>query len=353
MKNDAYAFTDISEVTKKKAELIKNGSIYVPSSVRLPYGMSRSTAGPGAGGRAIALSFGGTRVKLAVSRNENDEFSLIGNFPEYTILKRDEKFLEGVKIIPTLLHAPDQAFVNIYDECIFDCKFCATPRLEERKGKARTPQKCVDMILKAAESEDFQSIAITSGVYRSIEETNQDILNVVKKVRESLKVVDIGVETYISNPSQIDDFKRAGATEIKINIESIDRDIFSKVCPDLNYSLIMNSLRHAVEVFGKGKVMSNIIIGLGESDDDVIEALEHFAHIGVIPIIRTLRANEYNKQVLTETLGHEMEDVTIKRMLELASKEKEILGKYGLTTDTFETMCHKCGCCDIVPFWDV
>ncbi len=353
MKNEANALTYISEATKKKAELIQTGSIYVPSSMRLPYGMSRSTAGPGAGGRAIALSFGNTRVKLEVSRNENNEFSLIGDFPEYTILKKHEKFLEDVKIIPTLLHAPEQAFVNIYDECIFDCKFCATPRLGVRKGKERTPQKCVDMILKAAENEDFKSVAVTSGVRGSIEETNRDILEVVRKVRESLKDVDIGVETYISNTSQIDDFKRAGATEIKINIETFDRVIFSRVCPDLDYDLIMASLKHAVEVFGKGKVMSNIIIGLGESDEDVLKALEHFAKMGVTPVIRTLRANEFNKQVLTEALGHEVEAVTPERMLKLASKEKEILGKYGLTTATFETMCHKCGCCDIVPFWDV
>jgi biotin synthase-related radical SAM superfamily protein len=352
MDNNQY-HSDFREITKKKAELIKHGSIYVPTSMKLPYRMSRSTAGPGAGGRAIALSFGGTRVKMGVSRNEDNLFSLVGDFPEYTIKKKDEIFLKDVTIIPTLLHAPNQAFVNIYDECIFDCKFCATPRLGERKGKERTPEKCVDMILKAAESEDFESVAITSGVSGSVEETNQDILEVVRKVEGDLKDVDIGVETYITKPSQIEELKKAGTTEIKINIESFNRDIFERVCPDLDYDLIMDSLKHAVEIFGKGKVMTNIIIGLGESDEDVEEALEHFAIMGIIPIIRSLRENELNQEVLKEALGHELEKVTTDRMLKLASKEKEILEKYGLSTRTFETMCHKCGCCDIVPFWDV
>ena len=34
-------------------------------------------------------------------------------------------------------------------------------------------------------------------------------------------------------------------------------------------------------------------------------------------------------------------------------KLKDILEKNGLTTLSFETMCNRCGCCDIVPFVDI
>jgi biotin synthase-related radical SAM superfamily protein len=40
-------------------------------------------------------------------------------------------------------------------------------------------------------------------------------------------------------------------------------------------------------------------------------------------------------------------------MLRLATEERAILEKHGLSTLEFKTMCHACLSCDIVPFWDV
>ncbi|RLF29085.1 MAG: biotin synthase, partial [Thermoplasmata archaeon] len=39
--------------------------------------------------------------------------------------------------------------------------------------------------------------------------------------------------------------------------------------------------------------------------------------------------------------------------LRLAVEQKKVFKKYGLTPETFKTMCHRCGCCDIVPFIDL
>ena len=79
--------------------------------------------------------------------------------------------------------------------------------------------------------------------------------------------VPIGVEPYISSISQIDSLKAAGATEIKINMETFDADIFKKVCGMLDMDWILECIGHACEVFGRGKVTSNIIIGMGETDE--------------------------------------------------------------------------------------
>ena len=70
----------------------------------------------------------------------------------------------------------------------------------------------------------------------------------------------------MSELSQIDRLKEAGADEIKLNLETFDPEIFKKVCGELDLDWIMEALEHAVEVFGRGKVTSNIIIGMGESD---------------------------------------------------------------------------------------
>ncbi len=342
-----------SGATLKKAELIHYGEIYVPDSIKLPYPLSSSTAGPGAGKRALALAFEGTRIKLGATKDKDARFSLAEKGSGFQILKEGEVFIGKVEIIPTLLHAPNQAFVNLQDGCIYSCEFCATPGLHDEHKKNKNPEQAVKMILEAAQRDDFQSVAITSGVVGSPEETVNGIIEVVEKVSENLGDVDIGVEPYVSELEDIERLHEAGGTEIKINIESFDGKIFEKICPDLDHDRILKMLEHAVNVFGKGKVATNILIGLGESDEKVLEGIEHFARMGIVANIRVVRINDFNYERMVKALGHDLQKVEPERMIRLAVGQKEILDKYGLTTKSFETMCHKCGCCDIVPFWDV
>ncbi|UCG70545.1 MAG: radical SAM protein [Thermoplasmata archaeon] len=343
----------ISDTTLKKAELIHYGAIYVPDSIKLPYPLSSSTAGPGAGKSALTISFEGARLKLGVTRDRNSKFSLRENETGYQILKDKEVFIPYVEIIPTLLHAPNQAFVNLQDGCIYNCEFCATPELIDEQRKAKSSDQVLNMIMEASENKDFQSVAITSGIVGSPEEILNEMIGVIEKVKKNLGDVNIGVEPYVIEQEDIDRLHSAGATEIKINIETFDRNIFEKVCPELDYDHILNMLEYAVKVFGKGKVTTNLIIGLGETDENVLEGVEYFAKIGIVAVIRVLRINDYNYARLVMALRRDLEKVAPDRMINLALKQKEILNKYGLSTRSFETMCHKCGCCDIVPFKDI
>ena len=55
---------------------------------------------------------------------------------------------------------------------------------------------------------------------------------------------------------------------------------------------------------------------------------------------------------MTEALGP-LVPVTAERIVDLATKAKAIMEENGITTKTYHTMCHECGCCDIVPFHDL
>jgi biotin synthase-related radical SAM superfamily protein len=151
---------------------------------------------------------------------------------------------------------------------------------------------------------------------------------------------------------QIDALKQAGADEIKLNIETFDRGIFEKVCGGQDLDWILQTIEHAVEVFGRGKVTSNIIVGLGENDESVIAGIETLARMGCVVTLRPLKTNDLNRNRLKEALG-EWDPLTEERLMRLVSKQKEILARHGLSTLTFQTMCHACTCCDIVPFKDL
>ena len=106
-------------------------------------------------------------------------------------------------------------------------------------------------------------------------------------------------------------------------------------------------------VFGRGRVTTNIIVGLGESDDDVARCLERLTIMGVVPSVRAVRLNHLNTPRLQQALGHPVETVDPERQLGLASMVHESLDRNGLSAGSMDTMCHACGCCDLEPGQDV
>jgi len=335
---------------KKKAELINKNKIYIPQHIKLPFPMDKSTAGPSTGSYSLALTFSNKNIKLIVSRDQNECFSLHKENGKFNVLKNGEIFIENVEIIPILLHSPRQAFINLDDRCIYNCAFCnlSNSGFFQKYNK----QKFVKLILKASNNKNFQSVALTSGIYPNNDEIIKRMCYIIKNVKENLPNISIGVEPSILNKKDILLLKKAGANEIKINLQIPDKKLFSKLCPDFNYEDIFKFLEKAVKIFGKGKVASNIIYGLGESDRSVIKAIEMLAKIGAVPTLRAIRINEFNRRKLEDKISNRYPNISVERIVRFAHEHKNILIKKGLTTKTFETMCHKCGCCDIVPFWD-
>ncbi len=331
--------------------LICGGTVRVPKDFRPPFRLSRSTAGPGAGSSSIVLAFNGLRVKKSISR-EKGEFELIEGLEGHSLLCNGEPFIERLELKPVLYHSPEQAFFNLGQECIFDCVFCTSPKLGKDVTKDLDPDKVVELILEADRKGGMKGVAFTSAVVGSIRQTVDRMVYVISKVRGSLPDMPIGVEPYVESFEDIDRLKKAGADEIKINIESFDPRIIAIACPKLELQKQLEFLRYAVQVFGRGKVTSNIIIGMGETDRNVLEGVQTLASMGVAPTIRALKVNPTNRPSLEEVLG-KLTEVTPERLLHLNQEAKLILLTYGLSTLTYHTMCHECGCCDLVPFRDL
>jgi len=343
---------EVREAAIKKAVLVTGAPVKVPEDFKPPFPLSRSTAGPGAGLPSIVLSFEGTRVKKPITKEEA-EFELVEGKGGYSLRRLGEPFIDHVEIQPTIYHSPGQAFINLDHRCIYDCKFCKSGKLERDYTKNLTHEKVVDMVLKASQRPDFKAAAFTSAVVESPSETVLKLARVISEVRFRLgPQVPIGVEPYVSSREDIDRLKAAGADEIKINIETFDREIFSRVCGKMDFDWILEAIAYACKVFDRGKVASNIIYGLGETDENVIEGMECLARMGCLPTLRAVRLDEVNRRALERVLGP-LEPLTPERMIRLAREQKWILELYGLDPTGMRTMCFACRCCDIVPFVDV
>jgi hypothetical protein len=347
---------------RAKAEMIAAGRIAVERELLEGYRLSRSTAGPGAGGTSIALAWvdaegTGHQVKLTVVTEGRGEAPL-GLFPSsdgVLEVRREDGTLvvAGVRLLPIVMHAPGQAFINLSGECVHECAFCNTHRMEPSRLKQVTPGRWVELVLEAHGREPFPSLAITGvaspdhqGMMRAYETVIRGVLAVVPDLA-------VGVEPHVETRGDIQRLRDAGATEIKINVQSPDPDVLARVCPGWDAGRQHALLREAVEVFGRGRVTTNIIVGLGETDEQVEEELELLAGMGVVPSVRAVRVNDGNRAHLGRALGHPLGPVPVDRHLRLAGMLRDALARHDLEAGDLETMCHACGCCDLEPGQDV
>ncbi|MCQ1535363.1 radical SAM protein [Methanosarcina sp. KYL-1] len=322
-----------------KALLLATGSVNIDPSL-LPKGRA-STAGPGAGMRSVFFNSGGKRVKL--SMNSSSPFSIVEAERESgrVLLRKDGKTLAVGTIEPAPAHCPKQAFVTLSEKCIFDCKYCPVPKMQ---GQVKTDAEVLQVIDEVYERGELQAISITSGIEESME---GEVLRVLRLL-PSLKKYDVpvGVSVYPTEKCS-ERLKAAGVSEVKYNVESMDPEIFKLACGELSLDYVLDKLEEAVGIFGKNRVFSNFIIGLGESDECVEKGVEKLASMGVIPVLRP--ANPHPLRAGDFTFNRPDQQ----RLLKLASMEKHILLKYGLRPDLARTMCLKCTGCDLVPFVDI
>jgi biotin synthase-related radical SAM superfamily protein len=158
--------------------------------------------------------------------------------------------------------------------------------------------------------------------------------------------VPIGVAVHPAKGSS-GKLKNAGVTEVKYSVETMDPEIFDRVCRGRKghtLEFILASLREAVEVFGRNRVSSNIIIGLGETDECVREGVECLAKMGVIAVLRPISLSPLRKEALKGAIRPSPE-----RLLKLTAMTREILKEYGLSPGESQTMCLACTGCDLTP----
>lgn len=323
-----------------KALLIAEGGVEIDE--RLLGRITTPASGPGAGLKSFFFRFNNHRVRLGVKRGSRYNAALEGD--EVVIREGEREIVRG-HLEDALAHCPEQAYITVSERCIFDCKYCPVPLLEGHVKNTNDVIKIIEEIERTPTlRSQLKAISLTTGVEKSTEEEVRRIAQVVRAVRQF--GVPIGVAIYpTADSSRL--LKEAGATEIKYNVETVDRKIFKKVCPGLSLDAICAALSDGVELFGKNHVFTNILIGLGESDETVITGMEKLARLGVIPILRAIVEHPLRAEQT------EMRRPSAERLLHLARKEREILDEHGLRADFARTMCAPCTGCDLIPHRDV
>jgi len=312
-----------------KARLLESGSVSLAGEPAEPF-IARSAAGPGAGGSgAVFFAMGSHRVKLALDPLSDMEVVHRGN--GVADLYLDGHLISG-RLLEPGFHCPDQAFIAVTGSCIFRCRYCNVPNTPGKR-------KSIDEIMAMVESvrHRIHAISITSGVLESIEEEEAYVLEVVRRLASF--GLPIGVSIYPTEKTP-DRLHEIGVAEVKFNLEAATPELFLKMCPGLDYGRIWQVLDRSVELFGKNRVFSNVIIGLGETDAELLACIRRLTSHGVIPVLRPLNP-------VAELSG--VPRPSADRLKKIFAVHGQALEAAGLDPRFAETMCTNCAGCDLVP----
>jgi biotin synthase-related radical SAM superfamily protein len=292
--------------------------------------IARSAAGPGAGGSgAVFFAMGSHRVKLAISPVSSIEIAHRGNGTA-------DLYIEGQLIAGHLLepgfHCPDQAYITVTGSCIFACRYCSVPRIG---GKRKTIEEIIRMVESVRHR--IHAISITSGVLSGIEEEESYVLEVVKHLTSFNLPIGVSIYPTTTTPDRL---KELGVDEVKFNLEAATPELFSKMCPGLNYGLLWQVLDRSVQLFGKNRVFSNVIMGLGETDAELETCIKKLTSLGVIPVLRPLNP-------VADLAGTPRPSA--ERLKKIFAIHERALAAAGLDPRLAVTMCTNCTGCDLVP----
>jgi len=312
-----------------KARLLERGTARITGEPVDTF-IGRSTAGPSAGGEgSVFFSVGGKRVRLAMDQNSPVE--ILHEGCGAAVLRLGDQEVSGV-LERVGLHCPRQAYVTISETCVFRCRYCRVPSQKGRTKTAREIRSLIDSV-----RHDIDAICLTGGVADSWENEEQRALDTVRELSD-LKI-PIGVSIY-PGPGTPERLAAGEVAEVKFNVETATESRFRLMCPDLDWGQMWQALRRSVEIFGEGRVFSNLIIGLEETDAEIASCIQHLTEQGVIPVLRPL----------TPAAGvAAYHRPSAERLLYILEVHERALKKAGLSTRKARTMCTLCTGCDLVP----
>lgn len=212
---------------------------------------------------------------------------------------------------------------------------------------------------KILETKDLnlRSISVTtsSPPDKTKEELVNEMIDIAKKIKVDTKGKDIPIGMSLQTPSvdHLRRLKEAGVSEMRLNLETYNRQLAESLMPNKKIDDILKSIEHAVEIFGKEKVSSNLIIGLGETDDDILQGVEVLSEMGALS---TLYPYDYIGAPSNPTIeppDEKFKRPSAERIFNLAVEHKKILEKYGLDPLAAKTMCCSCAASHLYPGRDI
>lgn len=287
-----------------------------------------------------------SRVRMTLSENAN-LILVKSDTNDYFIQdsQTNETIIKHVMVERILVHAPEQLFFLLYKNCSSGCLFCP---LTYTSSNLHYSWKEIQHTILQNISRGIKSISFTTSCPhgKTQDELVNEIADIAFKTQNLVgEDISLGASLKIPSKKQLLRLKQAGITEIRLNLETYNMILAQQLMPNKDVNEILHSIEDAVNIFGKEKVSSNIIIGLGESDDDILDGVNKLAEIGALSTLYPYDS--------IEGLHGQFKRPLAKQIYYLATEQKKILQKYNLNPLEAKTMCCACAGSHLYPGKDL
>jgi biotin synthase len=192
--------------------------------------------------------------------------------------------------------APTTAYFMTYREgkCTANCGFCPQARSSksstELLSRVTWPtyptDKTLSALTAAVEQQKIRRVCIQALNYP---QTIENLTAVIKKIHEN-SAVAVSVSCQPQNKAEIKQLKAAGADRLGIALDGASEEVFDRVKGagaggPYRWKRQLELLTEAQEVFGRGKISTHLIVGLGESEREIAEVMQRCVDLRALPAL--------------------------------------------------------------------
>jgi len=199
------------------------------------------------------------------------------------------------------LHGADVLATTVIQTCIryaeaTRCRFCA---IEDSLAsgsttRVKSPEQLAEVAEAAVRLDGVRSMVMTTGTTATPDRGARHLARCVRAVLRAVPGLPIQVQCEPpDDPEALAALKAAGATSIGIHVESLDDAVRARWMPGkatVSLARYEAAWDEAVQLFGRNRVSTYLLVGLGEDPDELVAGAARLIERGVYPFVVPVRA---------------------------------------------------------------
>ena len=232
------------------------------------------------------------------------------------------------------------------------CRFCAVERSLEAGATTavKTPLQLAEVARAAVAWDGVKSVVLTTGTTPGSDRGSAHLIRCVEAITDAVPGLPVQVQceppgtSAESRRSWLRQLHDAGATTIGIHAEALDEEVRRHWTPGkatVPLSTYDEAWDDAVAIFGRNRVSTYVLVGLGEDPDELVDACGRLIDRGIYPFVVPFRP-------LGGTLAADVPAPDPGLVTDVSSRVAALLAAAGMRGADQKAGCAACGACGLL-----
>ncbi|MGQ4618419.1 MSMEG_0568 family radical SAM protein [Nocardia sp. R7R-8] len=253
------------------------------------------------------------------------------------------------------LHGADVLATTVVQTCVrYDeeqrCRFCSIEASLTAGSTiaVKRPEQLAEVAEAAVRLDGVRQMVMTTGTSAAPDRGARHLARCVRAVKAAVPQLPIQVQC--EPPSELaalTELREAGADSIGIHVESLDDHVRARWMPGKS-TVPLSDYRaawtEAVRVFGRNRVSTYLLVGLGEDSDELVAGASELIAMGVYPFVVPFRPLAGTLAVDVDGAGPPAPQV----LAEVSRRVAAELRRAGMHGSGQKAGCAACGACSVL-----